>query len=209
MKTRFVAIGIAVSTSFVAHLGFALDLPKSLDLVARSVEAANYPKALKELEWVRAELEKSHRSSLEKFFPPALGDFYAVEEEDGMSIKSINEMSVTKVTSSAYRTYLREKGQEVVLSIASPIGQQANLPDTKCNQAILSHLPGTEVLRVGERLASIQTQDILGKRYILTVCLKQGTVALETSDEKIKGELTKLAGSIKYDEIERYMNGFE
>ena len=104
---KFIVFSLAGVSMLLMRIGIAEDLNKIFNRVNDYTAKENYPKALKELEWARKELEKLNFKKISAFFPDTLSGF------KGGEVNSQAVMGITAVS----RDYVKD-GLKVKVSLS-------------------------------------------------------------------------------------------
>jgi hypothetical protein len=216
MKKIFVVIFTVFSgLSFIQDsFGEASDLKTSLNLIAESVAQKNFPKAIKELEWINVELQKGHKAALKSQLPPSILEFKIVEpvasageDFDMYKIKPKRIFSSSVYWASSIQHYRSESDQNLVIAFADNWNAQSRgVYQQKCSLDILKTTE-FETMRIQGRIASVQRSEHPGINDIMTICLKDGLVAVEANQKEVTARFRDIANALKLEGLEKYLSG--
>lgn len=164
------------------------------------VKAANYAKALNELEWARKEIEKKHSAKLLSFFPDTLAGFSGAKAE----ISSV--LGISNIE----RKY--QKGaQSVRVSLTGSSGAPGaglgGLAAFGRMAAMMGGEAGQETIRIAGRTATLSAEQGASGAE-LTVFLDSGSMLkFEMSGGSDAETLKAMANAVNLDGLDKYLKG--
>lgn len=216
MKTIFTLL-LAVSNGlfFIAEsFGESSDLKTSLNLISEAAAQKNFPKAIKELEWINVELQKGHKALLKEHLPTSILEFKMQESATSKALE-INDFSNKPrqiFSSSVYwastiQHYRNDSGQNIVVALADNWNPQSRgVYQQKCSLDILK-TTDFETMRIQSRIVSVQRSEHPGINDVMTICLKDGLVAVEANQKEVTARFREIAEAFKLDGIDKYLSG--
>ena len=193
---KAIVFSLAGFSLLLMRIGYAEDINKIFDRVNDYAAKENYPKALKELNWARKELEKLNFKKLSDYFPDTLTGF------KGGKISSQAVMGITAVS----RDYIKGKMRvKVSLSGGGAMGSMAVM--TQMAMMFQGNNPGMDTYRIEGRTAVLEEKP-QRNRASLTVMLESGSVLKFEMRRKSDGATLKTMGEeFKVVDLDNYLKG--
>lgn len=175
------------------------DFAAMLDRVKQLKDEGNYSAALGELNWVSQELSKLHTKKIEGFFPAELVGFKRekVESSSAMGLMNI-ESRYAGADSSVNITLV---GSASAGGPASGLGSFAGMAQMA---AMMGNVPGTEVVRVAGKRATVQDEG--GSKKLMLTLSEGNLLTIEAAKGSVTSEqLQSLASGLDIKAMEDYL----
>ena len=182
----------------------AEDLEATFAKVKEAAASGNFSKALKELEWMKRELEKGNAQKIATFFPDSLGGFSAkgqAKQEGALGMTQVQRI-YNGPGGARLEAALTSGGMASGLGGLMALGQMgAMMGGTQ---------PGSDMFRIGD-LTAMMEAEAGAKNAKLTVTLKSGgllTFELQNGGEDAAKRLKEtVEKEFKVSELDAYLAG--